>query len=337
MSGHDQWPGEPVSLPFRRGGYGIRPYPRHLENGMTGGTMNLRKVLLFVALAYLGSWGLLGIFVLAGGRLDTLAGAALAIAYMFVPMLAALVVQRGVYGQPVREPLGISFRVNRWWLVAWLLPVVLLVGTIGASLFMPGVSFAPGLEGLVERYGREFSPEEFEAMLALATLLPVHPFFLGVGLGLLAGVTVNAVAAFGEELGWRGLLHRELLPLGFWRLSAVIGAVWGFWHAPLILLGHNYPQNPGPGVFFMLLFTILISPVFTYVRIRSDSVIPAAILHGTMNGLAGLSLLVLRGGTDLTVGLTGLAGMLVLAIANLLLLLSFSSFSTGRSPPSGPS
>jgi hypothetical protein len=44
-------------------------------------------------------------------------------------------------------------------------------------------------------------------------------FWLALGQGLIAGATINAVAGFGEELGWRGFLYRELSFLGFWKSS----------------------------------------------------------------------------------------------------------------------
>lgn len=37
----------------------------------------------------------------------------------------------------------------------------------------------------------------------------VHPFFLGIINGAIAGYLPNSVAAFGEELGWRGYLTRQ--------------------------------------------------------------------------------------------------------------------------------
>ena len=68
------------------------------------------------------------------------------------------------------------------------------------------------------------------------------------------------------------------------------------------------------GVFMMTLFTVLLSPIYSYITIKAKSVIAAAILHGTMNGRAGLSTLVIQGGNDLTIGLTGLAGFITLVI-----------------------
>jgi membrane protease YdiL (CAAX protease family) len=120
-------------------------------------------------------------------------------------------------------------------------------------------------------------------------------------------------------VGWRGLLLRELEGLGFWWASAVIGLVWGFWHAPLIVLGHNYPEHPWAGVFMMTGMTVLLSPLLGYMTLKAGSVVAAAILHGTFNAMAGLAILVVTGGSDLIVGVTGLAGFIVLLLANIVL------------------
>jgi hypothetical protein len=52
------------------------------------------------------------------------------------------------------------------------------------------------------------------------------------------------------------------------------------------------------------------------VRERGGSLIPAALLHGGVNALAGLPLLLFSGG-DLTTGLAGLPGLAALAGFNL--------------------
>ena len=131
------------------------------------------------------------------------------------------------------------------------------------------------------------------------------------------GITINAVAAFGEELGWRGLLQREFGFMGFWKSSAIIGLVWGIWHGPIILQGHNYPEHPHAGVLMMILFCLLLSPLFSYVRLKAQSVIAAAVIHGSLNATVGLAIIVVKGGNDLTVGVTGLAGFIVLTLVNL--------------------
>ena len=276
-----------------------------------------RKALLFVALTLLVSWLLAAVFYAAGGRLNTLPALVMMSVYMFIPMTMAIVVQKLIFKEPLREPLGISFRWNRWFLVAWFLPPIVAVATAGVSLLIPGVEYAPDMSGMFERFQAALTPEQLQQMEEqLATLSSLY-LWASLLQGLIAGVTINAVFGFGEELGWRGFLQREFGYMGFWKSSAVIGVIWGVWHAPIIIQGYNYPQHPAAGVFMMIVWTILLSPIFSYVRLRAKSVIAAAVIHGSLNATAGLGILVIKGGSDLTVGVTGLAGFVVLAIVNL--------------------
>jgi membrane protease YdiL (CAAX protease family) len=280
---------------------------------MTG---NIKKAPLFVTLTFLSSWLIAALFYAAGGRLDSPAALAVLLLYMFMPMTMAIIVQKVIYKEPLKQPLGISFRPNRWFVVAWLLPALLAFATIGASLPLPGVEYSPEMTGFFARIGSALTPEQLDEAKRQLAALPVHIIWLVLAQGLIAGITINAVAGFGEELGWRGLLQKELSYLGFWKSSALIGLIWGVWHAPIIIQGYNYPQHPVAGVVMMTVWTVLLSPIFSYVRLKAKSVIAAAIIHGSLNATAGLSLMVIAGGSDLTVGITGLAGFIVLAVAN---------------------
>jgi len=177
------------------------------------------------------------------------------------------------------------------------------------------------MAGFFKQLEAVLTPEQLARMKEQASAFPVHPIWLGLAQGLIAGITANAVAAFGEELGWRGFLQNELGYMGFWKSSLIIGLVWGIWHAPLILQGYNYPQHPLLGVFMMTAFTMLLAPLFSYVRLKAKSVIAAAIMHGTLNGTGGLSTMLIVGGNDLTVGLLGVAGLVTLALADVMLLI----------------
>ncbi len=282
-------------------------------------SVSLKKAGLFLLLTFTACWLLAGVFHFAGGKLQSTAGFIMALAYMFLPMTMAILVQKVIWREPLRRPLRISFRVNTWFAVAWLVPAVLALAAFGAALWFPGVSYSPGMETMLDRLQQNLNPEQIAKIRAQIAALPVNPVWLALGQGLLAGATVNAVAGFGEELGWRGLLLRELKFLGFWRAALVIGLIWGVWHAPLILQGHNYPRHPLMGVFLMTDFCLLYSPLLVYVTLKSRSVLAAAIMHGTINATFGLSILNLKGGSELTVGILGQAGLIVLLGANLLL------------------
>jgi membrane protease YdiL (CAAX protease family) len=280
-----------------------------------------RKSIIFVVLTFAASWLIAAVYYALGGRLDNPIATIVLLVYMFMPMTMAIVVQRVIYKEPLRKPLRISFRPNRWFLVAWFLPPIAAVATIGVSLLIPGVQYSPDMAGMFERFAASLTPEQLAEMERQVAAMPIHPIWLSLVSALFYGVTINAVAAFGEELGWRGLLQRELSHLGFWKSSALIGVIWGVWHAPVIIQGWNYPQHPVPGVFMMILWTLLLAPIFGYVTVKSGSVLAAAIIHGTLNATAGIPLLVIVGGNDLTVGITGLAGFVVLAIFNLAIFL----------------
>lgn len=106
------------------------------------------------------------------------------------------------------------------------------------------------------------------------------------------GALINLLPALGEELGWRGWLLPRLLPLGTVSALLVSGVIWGLWHAPLILLGYNYPEAPGwLGLVCTVVMCILVGAVFGWLRLRSGSVWPAALAHAAFNAAAGSYLL----------------------------------------------
>jgi uncharacterized protein len=279
----------------------------------------VRPISLFVALTYVISSIVAFVYQGMGGKWQGLPATLVAVCYMYVPLAVAVLVQKLAIGQPIKKPFAISFRMNPWFGVALGLPVVLSVATFGVSLLFSGVSFAPGMEGMYSRFGSAMTPEQVEKFRQWSASLPVHPYFLGMLQALIAGATINAAAAFGEEIGWRGFLYKEFAPLGFWRSSTLIGLIWGVWHAPLVVQGYNYPQHPVTGVLMMIVWCLLLSPVLNLVRLKSGSVIATSVLHGTLNGSAGLAIMLIKGGNDLTVGMTGLAGFVVLIIVDLLI------------------
>ena len=84
---------------------------------------------------------------------------------------------------------------------------------------------------------------------------------------------VNLLPAVGEEIGWRGWLLPKLLPSGIVPALLVSGALWGAWHAPLLLLGYNYPSAPGwLAVLLMIGMCTIVGALLGWLRVRSGSV-----------------------------------------------------------------
>jgi membrane protease YdiL (CAAX protease family) len=273
------------------------------------------KSIQFIVLACLISWTIAGIAILLGLReAKGLIYTAFGMAYMLLPAICAIILQKLHKEKPFRN-LNISFRLNWWFLVAGIVPFVIAFMALEISLLFPNVSFSSSYEGLLS-----FLPAE-QVELAVEQLSRFPPvIFLLIQLlnAIIAGYTINALFAFGEELGWRGYLLKALQNKKLLPASLIIGTVWGLWHFPLILIGHNYPQHPVIGVGMMIIFCILLTPVMIYIVIKSKSVITAAIFHGSLNAIAGIGILYLVGGNDLTNGTTGIAGFAVMLFINLL-------------------
>jgi uncharacterized protein len=261
---------------------------------------------------------LVGIFKILGGSYTTTQGAFLAIGYMLVPAISVFLVEKLIYKEEeLKQRLLISFKVNRWFFISWLLTPLIGFGALGISLLFPSVSYSPGMEGMFERFAHLLTTEQVEEMQKSLDDIPLNPILLSLLQGLVAGTTINALATFGEELGWRGFLVRQFQNMKFFKASLVMGFIWGIWHAPIILMGHNYPNYPVIGVGMMTIFCMLLSPLFLYVTLKAKSVIAASIMHGTLNATGGISILVISGGHDLMVGTTGLAGFITLIILTL--------------------
>ncbi len=280
---------------------------------------SIKKATLFVLITFVISFLLAGIYKLMGGDYSNkLAFTLLGTVYMFVPAISVLIIKKLIHKEAIVRDLLISFKINKWFVFAWfIMPIVIFV-SLGISLLFPGITYDPEMTGMLTRMQSMMTPEEYEKiaeqMQASLQSMPINPVWLSLIQGLIAGITINAVAAFGEELGWRGFLLHEFRNMKFLKASLIIGFIWGIWHAPMILMGHNYPQHPEAGILMMTIFCMLLSPLLMYITIKAKSVIAAAIAHGTMNAIAGISVMMIKGGNDLNAGITGLAGFIAIIV-----------------------
>ena len=132
---------------------------------------------------------------------------------------------------------------------------------------------------------------------------------------------LNFVTCFGEEWGWRGYLlpkvskHFSTIPT-----MLITGIIWGLWHAPLTIIGHNYgvgyPGFPFAGIAMMCLFCTAMGIVLSYVTLKTKSCIPAIVGHGAVNGIAAIGIYFTKDGGNPFIGPapTGIIGMIPLLI-----------------------
>ena len=59
----------------------------------------------------------------------------------------------------------------------------------------------------------------------------------------------------------------------------------------LIAMGYNYYQYPLPGVFLFVLWTTFVGIFFGWLKIKSKSVLTAALGHGAINAYVGFGII----------------------------------------------
>lgn len=275
----------------------------------------MKKAIKYSVAVCLASWIIYySVVTIAGSAFTGNANlmAAFKTVYMFFPMLTAMAFQ--VIGKEKFKSTGLlKFNLSWTWAIAILAVVVAVALSIPISALMPGVDFHFGTEQVIAMNNLEGAQAEL-IKSQLEAIPPIALLASTLVSGVLAGCTINTIAAFGEEYGWRNYMVSCLKGQKFIVAALLIGLVWGIWHAPLILQGHNYPQHPVIGTVMMCIFCILAGIIELYFVLKTRSVIIAAVIHGCINALAGAVVLCVIGGNDLTIGLTGVAGFISLAL-----------------------
>lgn len=134
-----------------------------------------------------------------------------------------------------------------------------------------------------------FAPSTFEKAAAASFSLPSSPHLAAFGLmlPLLAtlGVIGSLATALGEEIGWRGfLLPRLVGKFGFTFGCMLSGMIWAAWHYPgLLWADYNAGTNPAYALACFTLMVIGMAFVMGWLRLKSGSLWPCAMLHASHN------------------------------------------------------
>lgn len=118
-----------------------------------------------------------------------------------------------------------------------------------------------------------------------------------IGFWLYLWIIISAfeylIPAFGEELGWRGFLLPELLPIGTGKAVTLHGAIWGAWHWPIVIAPFinevfTAKGNSGLGENLMIvlvslpalvLASIFLGAIFGYVAMRFGGLLLVTLMH----------------------------------------------------------
>lgn len=269
------------------------------------------KSIIFLALAFAISWAIAigGHFAGAKESLGPMGPTLLLTGMMAGPAIAALICAFAFEKGRRAEALGLHFKLNLWWLWAWLIPIALALGAVVVTLILGDRTYVD--IGEATRAAAAAQGQEIPAAQAALVSTPVI-----VGMAITLGALINwPILTFTEELGWRGYLHDLWRGGGFWRASLATGFVWGLWHAPAIVLyGLNYPDNPTLGIALFTGFCMLLSPIMTLVRDRAGSVWAAGLFHGAFNTVGGLTLAAVSEPVFPWNGIVGIGGFIALAV-----------------------
>ncbi|MFT4964597.1 MAG: membrane protease YdiL (CAAX protease family) [Halobacteriales archaeon] len=274
-----------------------------------------RRIGVFLLVAFGFSW-LIGGFVYATGGLSAAGeGGAKAstvtlslIAFMFGPGLGHLAVRIMTSAELSIDAAWLRPRFRyryKWYAAAWLLPAVLILAGVAVFYAVFPQYLDLSMETYLSTLGEDATSGSRPAAIAVSQLIAA----------ITIGTAINTFVAFGEEFGWRGFLLQHLLPIGTRPGIVMTGAIWGIWHWPIVAMGHNYGLEytgaPWLGLLATVWMTVLLGTVFAWVTLRSGSVWPAAIAHGTVNAVAGFGILFQSGEPSPLLGPSG-AGTVVL-------------------------
>ena len=221
--------------------------------------MTTRTLIIFFALAFGISWGILALFLLFTAQAEALFGPMgytnpLFVLAVYAPAMAAIGLVLWHHGL---TGLGRFMRRLLLWRMRWPWWLLLVVG-------VPAVSYAgAALKGTL---GAPFPFSPWTAVLpALVTTLLIGPV---------------------EEFGWRGLalplMQRHLVPFwaGLW-----LGVIWALWHVPAFFLSGTPQSNWSLPGFFLgcVALSLILTPMF---NAAGGSLLVAALFHFQVNGPA---------------------------------------------------
>lgn len=238
-----------------------------MENGKA---RTWKKIGLFYGLTMLFS-GIFDGFVLGAGKMD--AGNLLYVTgAMWSPAFAAFVTKR-IFGERIRDLPWKWGPVRYPWLgylipIAYTLPVYLVVWFGGLGGFVDAE--------FVRRTAEQFGWLNFPPALTL-TLFVLLTATLG-----LVGKTSRAL---GEEIGWRGFLVPELAKVvSFPAVGIISGLMWAVYHYPVLLFAdYNAATPPWYALSCFTVMVVADSFILAWLTLRSGSLWPAAIFHGSHN------------------------------------------------------
>ena len=284
---------------------------------------DLKRAIVYLVITFALTWlySIFLIYPVANGEalngIPSLATQLVVAAAMFCPaigvLLTRLVTREGFKNAWLNPHIKGNIKI---YLLAWFGPAVLTFAGMGIYFLLFPNNLDLSFSYMKTMMAAAGTPYEAQAvpMDLLMTIQCVQAVFLAP--------VMNFVTCFGEEWGWRGYLlpkiskHFSTIPT-----LLITGIIWGLWHAPMTIIGHNYGLGywgfPFTGIAMMCVFCIVLGIFLSYVTLKTGSCIPAILSHGAINGIAAIGIYFTFDGGNPFVGPapTGIIGLIPFILA----------------------
>ena len=252
---------------------------------MNSKKITIKRLVIYLLIAFIPFWIILPVLnsvygepIYASEKAAT-AAYAVGVFGMLIPSVAHLITRLVTKEGFKNSYLGLNFKGNAKYYIASVavkLAEVLLFAVLVWQIFAGDLSFS-------------------EAFASDEKVARICSYILTISASIIV-----FFPAFGEEWGWRGYMMPKLTELMGKPAAIIVGGIlWGLWHAPLTISGHNFGVDydffPWLGILLMCVFCIFMNAFLTLLTEKTKSIYPASFCHMVNNNCGGIIFISLFG------------------------------------------
>lgn len=252
---------------------------------MNSKKITIKRLVIYLLIAFIPFWIILPVLnsvygepIYASEKAAT-AAYAVGVFGMLIPSVAHLITRLVTKEGFKNSYLGLNFKGNAKYYIASVavkLAEVLLFAVLAWQIFAGDLSFS-------------------EAFASDEKVARICSYILTISASIIV-----FFPAFGEEWGWRGYMMPKLTELMGKPAAIIVGGIlWGLWHAPLTISGHNFGVDydffPWLGILLMCVFCIFMNAFLTLLTEKTKSIYPASFCHMVNNNCGGIIFISLFG------------------------------------------
>ncbi len=252
---------------------------------MNSKKITIKRLVMYLLIAFIPFWIIIPVLNSIYGEPIYASEKAMTAAYavgvfgMLIPSIAHLITRLVTKEGFKNSYLGLNFKGNAKYYIASVavkLAEVLVFVVLAWQIFAGDLSFS-------------------EAFASDESVARIFSYILTISASIIV-----FFPAFGEEWGWRGYMMPKLTELMGKPAAIIVGGIlWGLWHAPLTIAGHNFGVDydffPWLGILLMCIFCTFMNAFLTLLTEKTKSIYPASFCHMINNNCGGMIFIALFG------------------------------------------